>query len=305
MKIIFFGTSEIGVPILEQLITHHQVLAVVTSPDKPVGRKQILSPSPISNLAERRNLPILKPTKVKNSPEFLDQLRDIHADIFIVVSYGKILPEEMLDIAPLKTINVHFSLLPKYRGPAPVQFALLNGETETGTTIFILDKEVDHGPIIAMEATDIEPNDTNITLQSKLAQLSADLLVKILPQYEAGEITPQLQAHAEASGTKIITKEDGKVDWTESAQEIYNRYRAYQPWPGIYTTWQGKGLKITECVPSKSAPNLPAGHTDGQFVACGKNTALELISVQLEGKNPVSIRDFINGHPNFKDSQLI
>lgn len=304
MKIIFFGTSEIGVPILEQLVTHHKILAVVSSPDKPVGRKQILSPSPIANFAERKNLLLLKPTKVKNNPEFLEELSKFGADIFIVVSYGKILPEEMLDIPRLKTINVHFSLLPKYRGPAPVQFALLHGETETGTTIFILDKEVDHGPILATKKMSIDPSDTNITLQSKLAQLSADLLIDLLPKYDEGKIIPTKQNHTEASTSKIIGKEDGLIDWSQTAQDIYNRYRAFQPWPGIYTNWQGKAFKILNCEIAQNPPKIASGEAVEDLVGCGQYTALRLISVQLEGKNPVSIKDFLNGYPDFTHSQL-
>ncbi|HMQ02065.1 MAG TPA: methionyl-tRNA formyltransferase, partial [Candidatus Doudnabacteria bacterium] len=158
MNIIFFGTSEIAVPILDKLLEQHTIAAVITSPDKAVGRKQLLTPSPIANLAARRNLLTYKPLQVKGNSELHRTLRQHQADIFIVVSYGKILPPELLDIPPLKTINVHFSLLPKYRGPAPVQFALLNGETTTGTTIFILDELVDHGPVLASRKLDIDPN---------------------------------------------------------------------------------------------------------------------------------------------------
>ncbi len=297
MKIVYFGTSEIGIPILSALKKHHQVLAVVTTPDKPVGRKQVLSPSAIANEASRLNLPVLKPTKVKNNPEFLEELKKFEADIFVVVSYGKILPVDLLDIPPLKTINVHFSLLPKYRGPAPVQFALLNGETKTGTSIFILDELVDHGPILAMQELDIDPDDTNISLQSKLAITSADLILETLPNYESGKIEPQAQNHDLATGSKIISKEDGKINWDQTAQEIYNQFRAYQPWPGIYTSWQGKILKILDCRP----------HTESstETIDCGNKTYLRLITVQLEGKNPVSIKDFLNGYPDFNSKTLL
>lgn len=290
MKIVFLGTSEIGVPILESLIDNHEVLAVVTSPDKPVGRKQELTPSPIASVAKQHKIQVLKPKKVRNNPDFLSELAEIvdsrYIDIFVVVSYGKILPQELLDLPPLKTINVHFSMLPKYRGAAPVQFALLNGETKTGTSIFILDAEVDHGSILATKEMAIDPNDTNITLQAKLADISADLLIDTLPKYQSGEISPQEQDHSQATFTKIIKKEDGLIDWTKSAQEIYNQFRAYQPWPGIYTTWQGKILKIINCKLSED------------------QTQLELISIQLEGKNPTSLKDFKNGYPDFDMSQL-
>ena len=304
MKLVFFGTSEIGVPILDALIQQHEVVAVVTSPDKATGRKQIISPSPIASCAEGHGLLTYKPEKVKHNPEFLHTLQEHKADLFIVVSYGKILPVELLDIPRLKTINVHFSLLPKYRGPAPVQFALLNGESTTGTTIFILDELVDHGPILATAEMAIEPSDTNPTLQGKLAQLSCTLLLETLPKYEAGQITPQEQNHDEATTTKIISKQDGRIDWQDSGVEIYNRFRAFQPWPGIYTEWQGKTLKILDCSPAVQPPNLSQGQAQNELIGCGHNTALQLKTVQLEGKIPVSIKDFLNGYPEFATAQL-
>ncbi len=305
MKIIFFGTSEIGRPILQKLIEKHEVLAVITSPDKPVGRKQILTPSPIATLAEENNLTTIKPEKVKNNSEFIETLRDFDADIFIVVSYGKILPLELLSIPPLKTINVHFSLLPRYRGPAPVQFALLNGETKTGSTIFILDELVDHGPILGTVELDILPDDTNPTLQHRLAESSSDLLLDILPKYQSGVITPQEQNHELATPTKIISKDDGRIDWKETAKQIHNKWRAYQPWPGIYTEWDGKLLKIIECAVNDESTTFPVGTTQDDLVSCGDNTTLKLITVQLEGKNSSPIKDFLNGHPKFKSTQLI
>ncbi|HMR55536.1 MAG TPA: methionyl-tRNA formyltransferase [Candidatus Doudnabacteria bacterium] len=304
MKIIFFGTSEIGLPILQKLIDEHEVLSVVTSPDKPVGRKQILTPSPIAKLAEECKLPVHKPNKVKDNSEFIETLKSFGANIFIVVSYGKILPLELLSIPPLKTINVHFSLLPKYRGPAPVQFALLNGETKTGSTIFVLDELVDHGPILATAEISIEPSDTNPTLQAKLAKLSADLLIETLPKYEAGQITPIEQDHEQATATKIISKDDGRINWEDSALEIYNRWRAFQPWPGITTEWNHKLLKIVECRLADEQLKLPCGMTQDDLVACGNDSALKLIYIQLEGKKTVDIKDFLNGYPEFSNSSL-
>lgn len=304
MKIIYFGTSAIGLPILEELIRHHEIVAVVTSPDKAVGRKQILTASPIANLAEQHNLIVYKPQKVRNNPEFLLTLKQHSAELYVVVSYGKILPLELLEQPPLKTINVHFSLLPKYRGPAPVQFTLLNGETKTGTSIFILDELVDHGPLLATAEIAIEPDDTNITLQSKLAQLSAELLIDTLPKYQNSQIKPTVQNHEQATSTKIITKEDGKIDWQQTSQQIYNQFRAFQPWPGIYTNWEGKNLKIISCAPSSESLSLQSGQVQQNFIGCGNNTVLELKSVQLEGKNQTSISDFLNGYPQFGSTQL-
>ncbi len=303
MKVVYFGTSDIGLPILLKLHKEHTIVGVVTAPDKPVGRKQILTASPIAELAQQLHLPVLKPEKVKTNTELLSQLRELHADIFIVVSYGKILPVDLLTIPPLKTINVHFSLLPKYRGAAPVQFALLNGETTTGTTIFILDEALDHGPILAQKSLAIDPDDTNISLQMKLAGLSSDLLATCLRNYEAGAITPKEQNHSEATATRIITKEDGMIDWHKSSQHIYNQFRAYQPWPGIYTTYKDKKLKIISCRPG-SQSNLLPGHVSTTMIGCGNNTSLEIISVQPEGKSVMSIKDFLNGYPDFAATSL-
>lgn len=298
MKIIYFGTSRIGEPILEALVREHHVLAVVTSPDKPVGRKQVITPSPIATLADKHNIPTYKPDKVKNNPELLEDLKNLNADLFVVVSYGKILPIELINTPPLKTVNVHFSLLPKYRGAAPVQFALLNGEHKTGTTIFILDELMDHGPILATAELGIDPTDTNPILQEKLAQISAELLLETLPKYQSGVLKPVEQDHSQATKTGLISKEDGKVDWSKPATEIYNKWRAYQPWPGIYTLWEDKTLKILECKVGPELTGEPGQFKDNAII-CGGNTSLELISIQLEGKNAVEIEDFLRGHSNF------
>lgn len=297
MKIVFFGTSPVGLPILETLSLQHEIVLTVTSPDAKVGRKQLLTPSAIAQLAESKNLPVAKPVKVKNNPELLEQLRELAADIFVVVSYGKILPAELLDIPRLKTVNVHFSLLPKYRGPAPIQFALLNGDVSTGTTIFVLDELVDHGPILARQECAIDPHDTFATLSEKLSAVSATLISQTLPQYEAGEIVPTSQNHDEATTTRIITKDDGRINWQEhTAQEIYNQYRAFNPWPQIWTTYRGETFKIISCRPTDNpAPDA---------APCQNNTYLQLIEVQPAGKTKMTMADFLNGHPDFSYSDL-
>ncbi len=301
MKIVFFGTSEVGLPILEALIDQHEVIHVITSPDAKVGRKQVLTPSPISRLADEKNIPVSKPAKVKNNPEFLEFLRGLNAHIFVVVSYGKILPADLLEIPKLKTINVHFSLLPKYRGPAPIQFALLNGETKTGTTIFILDELVDHGPILSTQECDIDATDNFETLANKLSKISAALILDTLPKYEAVAITPQEQNHEEATTTKIISKQDGKINFAEqTAQTIFNMHRAFTPWPQIWTTYKGEAFKILSC----SIPNINESDTAKDIVLCKDNTFLKLEEVQLAGKNKMTMKDFLNGHPEFTCSNL-
>ncbi len=304
MKIVFFGTSDVGLPILKTLNEQHEVLHVITSPDRPVGRKQEMTSTPIATLATELNLPVSKPQTVKNNPEFLDQLRALNADIFIVVSYGKILPIDLLEIPELKTINVHFSLLPKYRGPAPIQFALLAGEDIIGTTIFILDELVDHGPVLAMEEMPISPDDTFATLAPKLADLSAGLLIRLLPDYAAGEIIPVTQDHSQATTTHLIKKEHGKIDWSKSATEIYNQWRAFTPWPGIWTTFENDTLRILECEPA-SPPETPNAFTDlKDVIPCGQDTFLRLIKIQLAGKSATSMQDFLNGRRNFTPASL-
>lgn len=301
MKIVFFGTSDVGLPILEALSKEHEIVQVITSPDAAVGRKQETQATPIANLAAYLKIPVQKPEQVKNNPELLDALRTLNADIFIVVSYGKILPAELLDIPPLKTVNVHFSLLPKYRGAAPIQYALLNGETKTGTTIFILDEQVDHGSVLTKEEAYIDPNDTFESLAKKLANLSAPLLINILPQYEAGVIIPEQQNELSATFTKLIKKEHGRIDWAKSAQDIYNQWRAFTPWPGIWTTWQNQNLKIIQAEPIQ----YPDESILTEVVKCGDDSFLHLQQVQLAGKKPLPIKDFLNGQKDFQTSDLL
>lgn len=301
MRIVFFGTSDVGLPILEALAKEHEIIQVVTSPDAFVGRKQELRATPIADLANELKIPIQKPEQVKNNPEFLDFLKELNADIFIIVSYGKILPLELLDIPPLKTINVHFSLLPKYRGAAPIQYALLNGETTSGTTIFILDEKVDNGPVLVKKELGIEAADTFSTLAQKLANLSAELLIDLLPKYAAGEITPEEQNHDDATFTKLIKKEHGRIDWAKPAQEIFNMWRAYTPWPGIWTTWKNENFKILQLKVIES----PTDDNISETIKCGSNTYLLLEEVQPAGKKPMTMKDFMNGAKDFKMEDLV
>lgn len=306
MKIVFFGTSNVALPVLETLYQHHDMAAVVTSPDAATGRKQAFSESPVSVLAKEMDLELLKPQKVKGNLEFINQLKNYNADIFVVVSYGKILPLEVINLPPHKTLNVHFSLLPKYRGASPIQGALLRGESQTGTSIFVLDEKMDTGPIVVQKSFPIDSDDNFITLSQKLANFSAKLLLDALPQYASGEIIPLPQDDSLATYTKIIGKQDGLVDWQSSASQIYNQFRAYYPWPGVWTEWNGKKLKILDCQPMEAeSPVLEPGtvQKDG-LVCCGQGTTLKLGIVQLEGKNQASVKDFLNGYPQFTGSLL-
>ncbi|MFI5206363.1 MAG: methionyl-tRNA formyltransferase, partial [Candidatus Paceibacterales bacterium] len=272
-KIIFFGTANEALPILEALKKQHEIVAVVTTPDAVAGRKQEMQESPVSALAKDLKLMMFKPDNVKNNLEFLSQLKNLNADIFVVAAYGKILPLDIINMPKFKTINVHFSVLPKYRGPSPIQSALLNGDQQTGTSIFILDQEVDNGPLLAQEIANIEPDDNYFTLSDKLAKLSAGIINQVVADYTAGKITPLPQDETAASYSKIITKADGKINWQKPANEIYNQFRAFFLWPGIWTTWKGQALKITDCLAiSASADNIVGTVLDGGVVACGNNT---------------------------------
>ncbi len=306
MKIVFFGTANVALPILEALKKQHEILAVVTNPDVKVGRKQLLQESPVSALAVDLNLPLHKPEKVKNNPEFLELLKNLNADIFVVVAYGKILPLELINLPLHKTINVHFSLLPKYRGPSPIQATLLNGDSHTGASIFVLDEQVDTGPLIAQEIVAVEPDDNYFTLSDKLARLSAKIINTAVEDYVSGKVTPLPQVDMGVSHTNIITKNDGRVNWNKTSSEIYNQFRAFYLWPGIWTIWNGKKIKIAGCFPIKwpIGESQPATVLEQGVVVCGQGTALQISLLQMEGKNETAILEFLNGYQEFVGSNL-
>jgi len=310
MKIIFFGTSNVALPVLELLHQHHDIAAVVTMPDAKSGRKQELAESPVGVLATEMELKLLKPESVKGNDLFRLELQNMQADIFVVVSYGKILPMDIISMPRYGTVNLHFSLLPKYRGSSPIQAALLNGDAQTGITIFLLDQQVDHGPILAQESVVIEPDDNFITLGDRLARISAKLLLNTLPNFVEGKIPATPQEDSEASHTNIITKQDGKIDWNKTSVELSNQFRAFYPWPGMWTMWNGKMLKITGCslgdlsFSGQSDPSLSGTVMEGCLVVCGQNTFLQINSLQLEGKTETGILDFLNGYKEFIGSRL-
>lgn len=239
------GTPQFGAAVLRRLAEKFEVVGVVTQPDRPAGRKNILTPPPVKIAAQDLGLPVMQFEKLR-SAESQAQLREFSAgaDAFVVASFGMILPVAVLDMPPLKAINVHASLLPAYRGASPVVQALLDGLDQTGVTIMLMEKGLDTGPILTQVITPIDPAETQETLLAKLAKDGADLLVETLPRWAAGEITPQPQDASQASHTGIIQKEAGRINWQESATLIERKSRAYDPWPGIYTTWNGQTLKI-------------------------------------------------------------
>ena len=282
------------------------ITAVITTPDKPVGRKQILTPSPVKKWAEENNLPILQPDKIRK-PEWVEKIKELNPDLIILCAYGQIIPEEILNIPKYKALNIHSSLLPCWRGASPIQATILNGDKETGVCLMIMDAEMDHGPII--KKSKIQISNSKITyeeLSRQLSDLAAELLIKTLPDWIEGKIKPQEQDHSQATFCKLIKKEDGKIDWNKSAQEIERQIRAYQEWPTAYAEIQNPkskiqiNLKILNAGTSNENTNKKIGEvflTDTKdLVVQTGNGILIIKQLQLEGKKPMSAKDFLNGH---------
>ncbi len=299
LHLVFCGTPQFAVPALEALAAaRHRIALVVTQPDRPKGRGLELVASPVKQAAVKLNLPVTQPDKIKANEEFRAQLAAIKPDAIIVVGYGRIIPQWMLDLAPLGNINLHASLLPKYRGAAPIQWAIASGETVTGNTTMRIDAGLDTGDILLQRELAIAPDDTAVTVAPRLAAMGAQLLVETLRSLQAGSITPRKQDHAHATLAPILRKEDGLIDLSRSAQEIVNRMRGFQPWPGAYTKFRGKNLQIlnVKAVAESARQGELVVNRDRMLVGCGHDTALEVIEVQLEGKKRSLARDFIHGY---------
>jgi methionyl-tRNA formyltransferase len=299
LNLIFCGTPPFAVPTLEKLVgAGFRVHLVVTQPDRPKGRGLELVQSPVKESALKLNLPISQPDRIKTNDEFRAQLNVLHPDAIIVVGYGRIIPPWMLDLAPLGNLNLHASLLPKYRGAAPIQWAIANGETVTGVTTMRIDAGLDTGDILQQHELAIAPADTAETLAPRLAAIGADLMVETLHRLQAGTIQPRPQDNAQASLAPILKKEDGLVDFSWSAAEIFNRIRGFQPWPGAHTKFRGKTLQIVKARPATEAVPQAELHAqaDRLLVGCAHHTSLELLEIQLEGKKRSSAGDFIRGY---------
>jgi methionyl-tRNA formyltransferase len=299
LNLVFCGTPRFAVPSLEKLAASgHRIHLVVTQPDRPKGRGLELVASPIKQSALQLNLPIAQPDRIKTNEEFRGHLTAIKPDAVIVVGYGRIIPQWMLELAPLGNINLHASLLPKYRGAAPIQWAIANGETVTGNTTMRIDAGLDTGDILLQQQLVISPDDTAETIAPPLAAMGADLLVETLRGLQAGTIHPCKQDNAHATLAPILKKEDGLVDFSRTAAEIFNRIRGFQPWPGAHAKFRGKVLQILKAKPATDA--LPVGELSVQsnrlLVGCANNTSLELLEIQLEGKKRTTAHDFIQGY---------
>jgi methionyl-tRNA formyltransferase len=301
LTLVFCGTPRFAVPTLEALVrAGFSVRMVVTQPDKPRGRGLTLAPSPIKQSALALDLPIMQPQSIKNNDEFRGQLIGLKTDAIVVVGYGRIIPQWMIDLPRFGNINLHASLLPKYRGAAPIQWAIARGETVTGLTTMRIDAGLDTGDVLLQKEIPIKPEDTAETLAPTLAVIGAGLIVDTLHGLQAGTITSRSQDDAKATLAPILKKEDGRIDFRQSAQEIRNRLRGFQPWPGAFTTLRGRNLHVWDAATSEHS--LPAGEllidNDRLFVGCGGGTALALLEVQPEGKKRMAVRDFVHGyHP--------
>ncbi len=302
LNLVFCGTPRFAVPTLEKLSdAGHRIHLVVTQPDRPKGRGLELVASPVKESALKLNLPIAQPDRIKANDEFREQLTALKPDAIIVVGYGRIIPQWMLDLPPLGNINLHASLLPKYRGAAPIQWAIANGEAVTGNTTMRIDAGLDTGDILLQKELPIAQDDTAETIAPALASMGATLLVETLRGLQAGTVKPRKQDNSQSSLAPILKKEDGLVDFSRPASEIYNRLRGFQPWPGAYTKFRGKNLQIWKARPSDIFAPTEELSVDSNrlFVGCGNKTSLELLEIQVEGKKRTTARDFIQGyHPN-------
>jgi len=299
LDLVFCGTPRFAVPTLESLVAAgFRVHLVVTQPDRPKGRGLELVQSPVKESALKLNLPIAQPDRIKTNDEFRAQLTALKPDAIIVVGYGRIIPQWMLDLPPLGNINLHASLLPKYRGAAPIQWAIANGETVTGVITMRIDAGLDTGDILLWHEDSIAPYDTAETVAPRLAAMGARLMVETLERLQDGSVQPRAQDHAQATLAPILEKEDGVVDFSRSATEISNRIRGFQPWPGAQTKFRGKNLRIVQAQPADAVLPPSELHCEPNrlLVGCGQQTALELLEVQLEGKKRSSVRDFIHGY---------
>jgi len=296
------GTAELSCASLEKISSdkNFSVLAVVTQPDKPKGRDLKLTPSSVKILAEKLNLPVLQPLKARDE-KFIAELRELKPDLIVVVAYGQILPQTILDLPHFGCLNVHTSLLPKYRGAAPIQWAIADGEPETGVTIMKMDAGLDTGAILSTRRTPILAADDSQVLHDRLAQLGAELLAEIIPNYVAGKITPQPQPAEGSTYAAKIKKEDGRIDWNLPAKQIWNRLRAFTPWPGAFTFLKSepkpqllKIWKVEVVEQTGIAGTILAVDKTGIVVGCGTN-ALRILELQREGGRRMSAADFLVG----------
>ena len=310
LRLIFCGTPQFAVPTLEPLIAAgHEITLVVSQPDRPVGRKQVLTAPPVKQTALARGLEVTQPEKIKNNQEFRARLESIAPDAIVVVAYGRIIPKWMLDLPRLGCINLHGSLLPKYRGAAPIQWAVAMGEQVTGNTTMLLEEGLDTGPILLQQQIPIEPEQTAVDLFHELSIQGAPLVVETLAGLANGTLKPRQQDHSQATLARILDREDGRMDFAaRTATELWNRWRGFQPWPGAFTMLDGKKLIVHKLQPVPAQESAQPGdvHVESLrlFVACAHGTALDLLEVQPEGKNRMTAAEFLRGNPIASGTRL-
>jgi methionyl-tRNA formyltransferase len=305
MKIIFLGTPIFGAIVLEKLLKNKiKPVLVITKPDKPIGRKKIITPPPVKILAQKHKLSILQPDKIENLDK---ELKKINPDLIIVAAYGEIIPKETLQLPKYGCLNLHPSLLPKYRGASPVQFTVLNGDKETGVTLILMTEKIDQGPIVAQLKIKIEEQKIFCQdLERKLADLGADLLIKTIPDWIKNKIKPKAQNEKKATYTKIIRKEDGKINWSRSALEIERQIRAFSPWPDSFCKVNNKIMKILKASVLKETKIGPKGPTGKTYLATNEQIAVQckkdyliIEELQFEGKKRMTAKNFLKGNINF------
>ncbi|MBZ0293081.1 MAG: methionyl-tRNA formyltransferase [Anaerolineae bacterium] len=305
IKIVFMGTPDFAVPTLQQLIEHYEVIGVVTQPDRPAGRNRQVQQSPVKQLAVAHEIPVFQPEKLRR-PEAIEVLKQWSPDVYVVAAFGQILPQEVLDIPPHGSLNVHASLLPRWRGAAPIQAAIRAGDSETGITIMKMDAGLDTGPILTQRAVPITADETGQSLHDKLAQVGGQLLVETLSGYIDGGIQPQAQDDSAYTYAPMIKKEEGHIDWRQSAVSIERLVRAFDPWPGTYTLWDNQQVKVLsgQAGPGQAEPGAVVEKNG--MVAIGTGEGLFYPArLQLSGRNALPVDEFVRGRPEFINASLI
>jgi methionyl-tRNA formyltransferase len=308
-RVVFMGSPDFALPVLESLARYYEVVGVVTQPDRPAGRGRVLTPPPVKQLARELQLPVIQPRRLREQ-EAMETLQAWKPDLIVVAAFGQILRLELLSLPPFGCVNVHASLLPRWRGAAPIQAAILNGDEKTGITIMLMDPGVDTGPILNQRALSIAPDETAGSLSPRLARLGADLLLETLPAYLGGDLQPQPQDESLASYAPLLKKEDGLLDFSQPAGYLARKVRAFNPWPGTYTLWQGETLKI-----HRAHAVEPADQTNGRMPAPGRLTVhaglpaittsaglLVLEELQPAGKKSMPGKAFLQGARGWGES---
>ena len=308
MKVLFLGTSEFSCPSLEALLeSAHEVIGVVTQPDRPKGRGQKFAPSPVKSLAVAKNLPVFQPERVRDHSS-LEVLKSLHPDLMVVVAYGQILSPAVLAIPPRGCVNVHASLLPKFRGAAPIARAILGGETRTGVTTMLMDPGMDTGPILLTAETSVEESDTQGTLHDRLARMGARLLGQTLEGWEKGTLPPIPQDPSLATYAPKIQKEEGRINWQTPARQLFNLVRAFDPWPGAFTVWAGRILKLFQPRPleeeAKEAPGTVAQTSATGLRIATSDGYLLIRELQLANRPRMGVSEFLRGYPLKPGMQL-